>query len=163
MVQLGIGDEYRPDESDLYQLIEENEDTNGVTLTELNSEKYQKGEEISYGGNISTTVYEKNIKKTQRTTARWKEKDTPDIPNEELNLRVEEYDDFGYVLNRDESQKKNFSKDEKIQFLLTGEEKSISPEELQEDVIQASSSFKVTIDKIRGFFNRMISRDENIK
>lgn len=149
----GITRCFMPQESTLYNYIQN--EGNNIRDNQLRIKKHTKDDKDYYDGEIIETLYDSNLEKKEIQTARWFGEENKNIPNRELEVVKKKINEFGFATRTTEE--KNFMND-KWNFIQNG--KTIG-EKLQEEITEVTSRSKITIDSVKKFLNKMLSKEKD--
>lgn len=149
----GIARSLMPQESTLYDYIEN--ENNNIRVNQLRIKKHTENNKDYYDGEITETLYDSNLDKKEIQTARWFGSEDKNIPNKELETVTEKINEFGFGTRTTEE--KNFINN-KWNFIQNG--KRIG-EKLQEEIAEATTKSKITLDSVKNFFNNILSKDKD--
>lgn len=149
----GITRRFMPQESTLYNYIQ-NEGKN-IRDNQLRIKKHTKDDKDYYDGEIIETLYDSNLDKKEIQIARWFGEENKNIPNRELEVVTKKINEFGFATRTTEE--KNFIND-KWNFIQNG--KTIG-EKLQEEITEATSKFRITLNSVKIFINKILSKEKD--
>lgn len=133
---------------------------NEIRERRISINKHENRGEQYYSGKINESIYNSEMERLSDKNAQWGKKDEATIPNEELITSIKTYSNFHgqSFIDKFDSSMQNFNEwNTLIEKPVTIVEKSF-----QEDIMDETNKRKITIDRVKNFFSRLLNKEHEV-